>query len=82
MTDADGKPINGEKQHLNPGDDARLKACRLVRQRRNSRITHRLQRQAELSAAQILGNIRYLQGWCRSWSSGEVLRDVRPRSAV
>jgi hypothetical protein len=34
MTDADGKPIDSEKHHLNPVDDARLKACRLVRRRR------------------------------------------------
>jgi hypothetical protein len=31
MTDQDGKPIDGEKHYLGPEDDARLKACRLVR---------------------------------------------------
>ena len=36
LTDAAGKPINGEKHHLSPGQDARLLACRLIRQRRNS----------------------------------------------
>jgi len=36
LTDAAGKPINGEKHHLAPGQDAHLLACRLIRQRRNS----------------------------------------------
>jgi len=31
MTDASGKPLDGNKRHLNPGDDARLVACRLLR---------------------------------------------------
>ena len=34
MTDADGKPVDSEKHYLNPSDDARLKACRMVRRRR------------------------------------------------
>ena len=34
LTDAAGKPINGEKHHLAPGQDAHLLACRLIRQRR------------------------------------------------
>jgi hypothetical protein len=33
MTDLDGKPL-GTKHNLSPGEDARLVACRLVRQRR------------------------------------------------
>jgi len=36
LTDADGKPIGDEKRHLNPGDDARLIACQMVRERRRS----------------------------------------------
>jgi hypothetical protein len=34
MTDQSGKPVDGEKHHLQPGQDARLLACRLVRGRR------------------------------------------------
>jgi hypothetical protein len=35
MTDEDGKPISGvAKHHLGPGEDARLVACRLVRNNR------------------------------------------------
>jgi len=36
LSDAVGKPINGEKHHLAPGQDAHLLACRLIRARRNS----------------------------------------------
>ena len=36
LTDANGKPINGDKYHLTPGQDAHLLACRLIRARRNS----------------------------------------------
>ena len=36
LTDAAGKPINGDKHHLAPGQDAHLVACRLIRARRNS----------------------------------------------
>ena len=36
LTDAAGKPTNGEKHHLAPGQDAHLLACRLIRARRNS----------------------------------------------
>jgi len=32
LTDAEGKPINSEKHQLAPGQDARLLACRLVRE--------------------------------------------------
>jgi hypothetical protein len=35
LTDAAGKPT-GTKRELNPGGDARLIACRLIRQRRDS----------------------------------------------
>jgi hypothetical protein len=35
MTDAAGKPVDGEKHTLAPGQDARLLACRLVRGRRS-----------------------------------------------
>ena len=31
MADADGKPVDSEKHTLTPGEDAKLKACRLVR---------------------------------------------------
>jgi hypothetical protein len=34
MTDQEGKPVDSEKHTLTPGEDARLKACRLVRRRR------------------------------------------------
>ena len=34
LTDRDGKPIGADKRHLNPGDDARLVACWMVRARR------------------------------------------------
>jgi hypothetical protein len=34
MTDQGGKPVDSEKHHLQPGQDARLLACRLVRGRR------------------------------------------------
>jgi hypothetical protein len=33
LTDADGKPLGSDKRHLSPGDDARLIACRMVRNR-------------------------------------------------
>jgi len=36
LTDSEGKPINGDKHQLAPGQDARLLACRLVRRRRSS----------------------------------------------
>jgi hypothetical protein len=32
----EGKPVDGAKHHLSPGQDARLLACRLVRQRRRN----------------------------------------------
>ena len=35
LTDADGKPV-GDKRHLETGADARLIACRMVRERRRS----------------------------------------------
>jgi hypothetical protein len=38
LTDADGKPIDSAKHHLSPGQDARLLACRLVRQRRSNSV--------------------------------------------
>jgi hypothetical protein len=38
LTDADGKPIDSEKHHLAPGQDAHLLACRLVRGRRSSAV--------------------------------------------
>jgi hypothetical protein len=34
LTDADGKPVGNVKHTLSPGEDARLVARRLVRQRR------------------------------------------------
>ena len=36
LTDSDGQPVGSEKRHLNPGDDARLIACRMARERRRS----------------------------------------------
>ena len=36
LTDAAGKPVNGDEHQLAPGQDAHLLACRLIRQRRNS----------------------------------------------
>ena len=33
ITDADGKPVDNVKHHLDPGQDARGLACRLVRDR-------------------------------------------------
>jgi hypothetical protein len=36
LTDPAGKPINGDKHQLAPGQDARGLACRLIRGRRNS----------------------------------------------
>jgi hypothetical protein len=36
LTDQDGKPIDADKRHLSPGEDARLVACRMVRVRRRS----------------------------------------------
>jgi len=41
LTDSDGKPVGSEKRHLNPGDDARLIACRMVRERRRSSTSGR-----------------------------------------
>ena len=38
LTDADGKAL-GTKRHLNAGDDARLIACRMVRERRRNTPT-------------------------------------------
>ena len=34
MTNEAGEPLDSEKHYLGPGDDVRLKACRLVRHRR------------------------------------------------
>ena len=40
LTDADGKPIAGvPKQHIEPGGDARLIACRMVRNNRKGRAS-------------------------------------------
>ena len=36
LTDEKGKPLGDQKRHLNPGDDARLIACRMLRGRRSS----------------------------------------------
>ena len=36
MTDAGGKPISEAKHHFNPGEDARLVACGLIRGRRRN----------------------------------------------
>jgi hypothetical protein len=36
LTDADGKPLGSDKCHLPPGGDARLIACRMVRERRRN----------------------------------------------
>ena len=39
LTDADGKPLGSDKRHLQPGDDARLIACRMVRNRGRASVT-------------------------------------------
>jgi hypothetical protein len=40
LTDQDGKPIAGvPKEHLEPGGDARLIACRMVRNNRKGRAS-------------------------------------------
>jgi hypothetical protein len=36
LTDQDGKPIGDNKRYLNPGGDARLIACRMLRGRQSS----------------------------------------------
>jgi hypothetical protein len=38
ICDQNGKPL-GPKRHLEPGADARLIACRMVRERRRSSVT-------------------------------------------
>jgi hypothetical protein len=41
LTDQDGKPIAGvPKHHIEPGGDARLIACRMVRNNRKGRGSH------------------------------------------
>ena len=37
LTDENGKPIGDAKRHLNPGDDARLIACAMLRANWRSR---------------------------------------------
>ncbi len=37
LTDQDGKPIGSDKHHIEPGGDARLIACRMLRKRQNAR---------------------------------------------
>ena len=34
LTDADGKPLGSDKRHIGPDGDARLIACRMVRNRK------------------------------------------------
>ena len=41
LTDQDGKPIDDTKHHLDPGQDARLLACQLVRDSRRRSATVR-----------------------------------------
>ena len=36
LTDADGKPLGSDKRYLSAGGDARLIACRTVRERRRN----------------------------------------------
>jgi hypothetical protein len=37
LTDEAGRPIGDSKHHLDPGGDARLVACRMLRRRQNAR---------------------------------------------
>jgi hypothetical protein len=37
LCDENGKPTGTEKHHLDPGGDARLVACRMLRRRQNAR---------------------------------------------
>jgi hypothetical protein len=53
LTDADGKAL-GTKRHLNAGDDARLIACRMVRERRRNSPTA-----SEFSDRLIYQKLRY-----------------------
>jgi len=39
LTDENGKPTGEEKRYLNPGGDAKLIACSMLRARRRSRAT-------------------------------------------
>ena len=40
LTDQDGKPVSGvAKHHLGPGEDARLRACLMVRNNRRGRAS-------------------------------------------
>ena len=39
LTDAEGKPTGEDKRYLNPGSDAKLIACSMLRARRRSRAT-------------------------------------------
>jgi hypothetical protein len=36
IADENGKPVGAEKHHLDPGGDARLIACRMLRRRQNA----------------------------------------------
>jgi len=36
LVDENGKPVGAEKHHLDPGGDARLVACRMLRRRQNA----------------------------------------------
>jgi hypothetical protein len=40
LTDSEGKPVGDAKRHLGPDGDARLIACRLLRQRENARSSN------------------------------------------
>jgi len=42
LTDENGKPIGTEKRYLNPGGDARLVACAMLRQRSRARRSNRM----------------------------------------
>jgi hypothetical protein len=37
LTDANGKPIGSEKHQLDPGGDAKIIACRMLRRHQNAR---------------------------------------------
>jgi hypothetical protein len=39
LTDADGKPLGSDKRQIDPGGDAHLIACRMVRNNRKGRAS-------------------------------------------
>ena len=54
LTDAEGKPTGEDKRYLNPGGDAKLIACSMLRARRRNSSSKRIRRQNFVSQAEIL----------------------------